>query len=155
VARQRSLRLFSQNALSLSTINGSFVSPLSGNIQFGASSCFSSGPLATSSAVCGDVVELDIAMADGLMLSGRGSVSDPATAKALTFSYIINSLENPFMCIAACPQRGEQFRDVIRSSGFHRDVNSGVAQIHAVVRPVVRSFHNVSPVLGQDSGEVV
>jgi hypothetical protein len=37
------------------------------------------------------VVELDVAMADGMILSGRGSVTDPATAKALTFSYTISS----------------------------------------------------------------
>lgn len=81
----------SQDRPSLSTINGSFDSPLSGDVEFGASGCFSSGPLAMSSSVWGDIVELDIAMADGLMLSGRGSVSDPATAKAMTFSYIIKS----------------------------------------------------------------
>lgn len=81
----------SQDSPSLSTINGNITVGLSGAVQFSASSCFASGPLTANSGVWGNTVELDIAMADGLIVYGSGQVSDPSTAKTMTFSYTISS----------------------------------------------------------------
>ena len=52
-------------------------------------------------------------------------------------------------------QGGQQFRDVIGPSGFHRDVDGGVAQVDAVVGAVVSGLDDVGAMIGEDSGEAV
>jgi len=64
-------------------------------------------------------------------------------------------LQNSLVGIAGGQQRGNKLGNMSRSSGFHGDVNGGIAQIHPVISPVVGGFNNVGAMLGQNSGKPV
>src|SRR5215469_506497 len=64
-------------------------------------------------------------------------------------------LQDPLVNVSAGAQGGEQFRNVIRTTGFHGDVDRRVTEAHPVVGAVVGSLDDVGAVLGEDSGEAM
>src|SRR5207302_1546197 len=50
-------------------------------------------------------------------------------------------------------ERGSQVRDMLRPPRFHRNVNHGVAQYHAVIRAVVDRLDDVGFLIRDDGGK--
>ena len=63
--------------------------------------------------------------------------------------------ENSFLRIAGSAQSGEQFGDLFRAPGFHRDIDGGLSQIYAVVGAVIGGFHDIRPMIRENSGKPV
>src|SRR2546423_11659052 len=64
-------------------------------------------------------------------------------------------LENPLMRVSAGAQSGKQFGYVVGTTRFHGDVDCSIAEIHTVVRTIVRGLDDISAVLRQNSGQAV
>ena len=64
-------------------------------------------------------------------------------------------LENTFVRVAGGLKCREQFGNLIRAPGFHRDIDGGLSQIHPVVGAIVRGLHDVRAVVGENSGQAV
>ena len=63
--------------------------------------------------------------------------------------------EYSFVHVTIRTQCREQFSNMIRAAGFHGYVNRGIAQVHAIIRAIIRGFDNVRTVLRQYPGEAV
>src|ERR1700722_1763085 len=64
-------------------------------------------------------------------------------------------LQNSFVRVAGCHQRGDQLGDVVGTTRFHGDVDGCVSEVDVVVGAVVGSFDNVGAMLGENSSEPV
>src|ERR1700736_1616296 len=59
--------------------------------------------------------------------------------------------QDPLMDISCRAQSRNQFSNMFRPARLHRDVNRSVPEVHTVVGPVVRSLHQISSMLRQNS----
>ena len=57
------------------------------------------------------------------------------------------------MFVAFEGEDGQEFFDLLAASGFHRDVDDGVAEVDAVVGAVVEGVDGVGAVVGDEAGE--
>src|SRR5579872_7059809 len=62
-------------------------------------------------------------------------------------------LQNSFVNVTAGTKGGKKLDYMVRAAGFHGDIDRRIAEIHAVVRAVVRSFNDVGAVLRQNACE--
>ena len=56
------------------------------------------------------------------------------------------------MCISAGTKGGKKFSNVVRAASFHRDVDSGIPEVDAVISAIVGGFNNVCAMLGENAG---
>src|SRR6266478_2818364 len=63
------------------------------------------------------------------------------------------SSQDSFVQIAGRAESGEQFGDLFRSPGFHRDVDGRFSQIDSVVGTVIGRFHDVGAMVCKNSSQ--
>jgi hypothetical protein len=64
-------------------------------------------------------------------------------------------LKHAAVFVALGGEGGEQFGDVLAAARLHGDVDGGVAEIDAVVGPIVEGVDDVGAVAGDDAGKVL